>query len=63
MASFSNIRGSVRTNGKKVDSINILLVAYEIDGDIHLTDILFQAGTIATLWTGHPSEIEWSFNA
>lgn len=31
-------------------------------GSVNVTDIMLQGGTIATMWTGHPSEMRWSLD-
>lgn len=31
-------------------------------GQINVTDIMLQGGTIATMWAGHPSETRWSLD-
>lgn len=31
-------------------------------GTFYVTDMMFQGGSIATTWVGHPSEIKWSFD-
>jgi len=63
MKNFTRIAGKISTNGKKVTKVEVNLVVYNASGTVNITDIMMQGGTLATLWTGHPSELEWSFNA
>jgi hypothetical protein len=45
---------------KKVDEIEIDLQIYDCTGEVNITDIMLQGGSIVTVWTGHPSELRWS---
>ncbi|GMA49312.1 hypothetical protein GCM10025857_06690 [Alicyclobacillus contaminans] len=48
--------------GQDVQSITVELVITNCTGDIWVTDIMFQGGSVATTWVGHPAEIRWSFD-
>jgi len=52
---------SVSTSGT-VAKIEVRLVVEDCTGTVWFTDIMFQGGTLATIWTGHTSEIQWSFD-
>ena len=49
-------------NGTDIESITVELVITNCFGDIYVTDIMLQGGSVATTWVGHPSEIRWSFD-
>lgn len=49
-------------SGKRVESIEVRPVVENSSGVVNLTDMMLQGGTVATVWTGHPSEIKWSFD-
>jgi hypothetical protein len=46
----------------KVKEIEVKFIVEDAEVTIYLTAIMLQGGTIATMWTGHPSEIKWSFD-
>ena len=48
--------------GKKVAEIEVRFVVGDAVGTVRITDIMLQGGRVATVWTGHPSEIKWSFD-
>lgn len=52
----------IQTGGGKVKAIEVKFVVEDAIGEVVITDIMLQGGTIATVWTGHPSEIRWSFD-
>ena len=45
---------------KGVLSITVKLVAENFEGDVNVTDVMLQGGTLGTLWHPHVSEIKWS---
>lgn len=47
---------------EKIKEIEVKFIVEDAEITIYLTDIMLQGGTIATMWTGHPSEIRWSFD-
>ena len=40
--------------------ITIRLVVSNCTGEVYFTDIMLQAGSIATGWVGHVCEIKWT---
>lgn len=47
--------------GKRVARISVRLCAEDIGGDVNMTDVMLQGGVLATAWSGHTSEIKFSF--
>lgn len=47
---------------RKVDHIDVEIIAKDYTGTFYFTDVMFQSGTVATSWVGHVSEIRWSFD-
>ena len=45
---------------RKVKSIRVRVTVTNATGDIYLTDLMLQSGSIATGWTGHVSEIQFT---
>lgn len=61
--SWTLINKQIPTDGsRKVDHIDVQLLAKDCRGDVFFTDVMFQSGTVATSWVGHVSEIRWSFD-
>jgi len=68
MVSYTNvvqkIAPTVQTSGsdtsRKVKSIRVRVTVTNATGDIYLTDLMLQSGSIATGWTGHVSEIQFT---
>jgi hypothetical protein len=53
----------VQNADKGVSAIEIEFVMENCQsGQVNVTDIMLQGGTIATIWTGHPSETRWSLD-
>ena len=50
------------STSNKVKKIEVRLVVEDCSGEVWFTDIMLQGGTLATIWTGHTSEIKWSFD-
>lgn len=48
---------------KSVKSIKIRLCVEDATGTIHITDLKLQGGRMPILWSGHISEIKFSFEA
>ena len=46
---------------KKVTKVDIRLCAEDMAGNINVTDVMLQGGVLATIWSGHTSEIRFSF--
>ncbi|GAA0360904.1 hypothetical protein [Bacillus horti] len=49
-------------SGKRVEYVEVRPIVENSTGEVRVTDIMLQGGTVATVWTGHPSEIRWSFD-
>lgn len=56
------LKRMVFTPQGKVKAIEVKFIVEDAEVTIYLTDIMLQGGTVATMWTGHPSEIKWSFD-
>ena len=46
---------------KRVSYITIRLCLEDATGEVHLTDLMLQGGRLPILWSGHVSEIKFSF--
>ncbi len=46
--------------GRKVRSIRLKVSVKNATGDLYITDMMLQSGSIATGWTGHVSEIQFT---
>ena len=44
----------------KVESITVRLVVTNCTGAVYFTDVMLQAGSIATGWVGNVAEIKWT---
>lgn len=53
----------IEATGGTVDSLEVRFIVEDAKGTVNVTDVMLQGGRTATLWTGHPSEIKWSFEA
>lgn len=49
------------TKGNVV-KIKVKIKCKDSTGKIKLTDIMLQPGSMGSSWSGHPSEVRWSFN-
>jgi hypothetical protein len=56
------LKRQVFTPQGKVKKIDVKFIVEDAEVTIYLTDVMLQGGTVATIWTGHPSEIKWSFD-
>ena len=45
---------------RKVKSIRVSVAMMNATGDLYLTDLILQSGSIATGWIGHVSEIAFT---
>lgn len=62
-SSFSLIASRIEVDtSRRVDHIDVEIIAKDYAGDFFFTDLMFQSGTVATTWVGHVSEIRWSFD-
>ncbi|SFS75964.1 hypothetical protein [Marininema halotolerans] len=63
MTFFQTVQKSVAPDrSRDVQKIVLKVIASDVIGSVHMTDLMFQGGSIATVWTGHASEIQWSFD-
>lgn len=63
MAYFTHVARSASPKGYgNVRSITIRLCVVNCTGTVYFTDVMFQAGSIATGWVGHVSEIQWALD-
>lgn len=62
MAGFDSVNDTIspKQSDKRVETIEIRLIAKDVTGEIGITDIMFQSGSISTVWNAHPSEIKWT---
>jgi hypothetical protein len=51
---------SPKESDKRVESVEIRLIVKDVTGEVGITDIMFQSGSISTVWNAHPSEIKWT---
>lgn len=62
-SSFNVIAKTVEVDSsRRVDHIDVEILAKDYTGTFWFTDIMFQSGTVATTWVGHVSEIRWSYD-
>lgn len=45
---------------KRIKSITVRLCITDCTGTVYFTDLLFQAGAVATGWVGNVCEIQWT---
>ena len=63
MASFQQIARDASPKGYgRLHPITIRLVVTNCSGAVYFTDIMLQAGSIATGWIGHVCEIRWTID-
>ena len=63
MAYFQQIARDASPKGYgKLHSITIRLCVTNCSGMVYFTDIMLQAGSIATGWVGHVCEIKWTLD-
>ncbi|WP_096190136.1 hypothetical protein [Evansella halocellulosilytica] len=62
MVHFSRIHKLIETENKRVSSIKVTVLMDDMKGRLNITDIMLQGGSAPTIWTGHPSEVKWSFD-
>ena len=63
MAYFQQVARSASPQGYgNVRAITIRLCVIDCTGMVYFTDVMFQAGSIATGWVGHVSEIQWTLD-
>jgi len=63
MAYFQQIARDASPKGYgKLRSITIRLCITDCSGSVYFTDIVLQAGSVATGWVGHVCEIKWTLD-
>jgi hypothetical protein len=61
MAVFQHIARDASPKGYgKLRSIAVRLVIQNCTGEVRFTDLMLQAGVVATGWVGNVSEIKWT---
>ena len=46
----------------RIKSITVRVCITNCTGILYITDILLQAGAVATGWVGHPCEMKWTLD-
>ena len=54
------IQASGSDTSRRVKSIRVRVTVTNATGELYLTDLMLQSGSIATGWTGHVSEIPFT---
>lgn len=63
MAVFTQTAQDVSPKGYgRLKSITIRVCVTDCTGEVYITDMLLQGGSIATGWVGHVSEIQWTLD-
>ena len=63
MAAFQQVARDATPRGYgTLRSITVRLVITNCTGAVYFTDIMLQAGSIATGWGGHVCEIQWTLD-
>lgn len=63
MAYFQHIAREASPKGYgKLRAITIRLCITNCTGEVYFTDIMLQAGSVATGWVGHVCEIQWTLD-
>ena len=64
MAYFQHIARDASPKGYgKLRSITVRMVIQNCTGTVYFTDLMIQAGSIATGWVGHVCEIKWTIDS
>ncbi len=50
------------TGSSRLKNITITLYVKDCTGDVYITDVFLQGGSIATGWVSHVSEILWTLD-
>lgn len=62
-AYFTHVARSASPKGYgNVRAITVRLCIINCTGTVYFTDLMFQAGSVATGWVGHVSEIQWTLD-
>ena len=64
MAYFSKTSAKIAPEyyASRVKSITIRVCITDCTGTVYITDLMLQAGAVATGWVGHPCEIKWTLD-
>lgn len=64
MAYFSKTSAKItpETYGTRIKSITVRVCITNCTGTVYITDLMLQAGAVATGWVGHPCEIKWTLD-
>lgn len=63
MAVFTQAAQDVSQKGYgRLKSITIRVCVTDCTGEVYITDMLLQGGSIATGWIGHVSELQWTLD-
>jgi len=63
MAYFQHTaRGASPKGHGKLRSITVRLVIQNCTGEVWFTDLMLQAGVVATGWVGHVCKIKWTLD-
>ena len=63
MVSFQHVARDASPKGYgRLRSITIRLVIQNCTGEVFFTDLMLQAGIVATGWVGHVCEIRWTLD-
>jgi hypothetical protein len=63
MVYFQHIARDASPKGYgKLRSITVRLVIQNCSGEVFFTDLMLQAGVVATGWVGHVCEIKWTLD-
>lgn len=61
MAYFTHVARDATPKGYgTLHSITVRLCITNCSGKVYFTDVMLQAGSVATGWVGHVSEIQWT---
>lgn len=61
MSNFSLVKALITPDSSKsIFKIDIKLVVKDTTGEVGVTDLMLQSGSISTLWKAHPSELRWT---
>lgn len=61
MAIFNHSAQTISpSGGKRINKITVRVCVTDCTGEVYITDIMLQGGSIATGWLGHVSEIQWT---
>ena len=64
MAYFRKVKDSIAPKGymSRLKSVTVRIFISDCTGQIFVTDILLQGGSLVTCWVPHPSEIRFTLD-